>query len=144
MYHCGVLLQNATKVELAINCPLSHLSILLVCTSLFSSGIEGPPTFEMVVRVLDDPDHYVLVLAGGGEQLAAVGELHAPDGAEVRRLQLLRELDVLKVEGAALVRLDPLEAQGVVPALGVRGLKMDFRVEDSNVCIFLQHHYAPI
>ena len=98
----------------------------------------------MIVRVLDDPDHYVLVLAGGGEQLAAVGELHAPDGAEVRRLQLLRELDILKVEGTALVRLDPLEAQGVVPALGVRGLKMDFRVEDSNVCIFLQHHYAPI
>ena len=65
----------------------------------------------MVVGVLDDPDHDVLVLAGGGEQLAAVRELHAPDGAEVRRLELLRELDVLKVEGARLVRLDPLEAQ---------------------------------
>ena len=82
----------------------------------------------MVVRVLDDPDHYVLVLAGGGEQLAAVGELHAPDGAEVRRLQLLRELDILKVEGTALVRLDPLEAQGVVPALGVGGLEMEFEL----------------
>ena len=75
-------------------------------------------TFEVVVGVLDDPDHDVLVLAGGGEQLAAVRELHAPDGAEVRRLQLLRELDVLKVEGARLVRLDPLE-----PQLRVRRLR---------------------
>ena len=72
----------------------------------------------MVVGVLDDPDHDVLVLAGGGEQLAAVREPHAPDGAEVRRLQLLRELDVLEVEGARLVRLDPLE-----PQLRVRRLR---------------------
>ena len=76
-------------------------------------------TFEVVVGVLDDPDHDVLVLAGGGEQLAAVRELHAPDGAEVRRLQLLRELDVLEVEGARLVRLDPLE-----PQLRVRRLRI--------------------
>ena len=82
-------------------------------------------TFEVVVRVLDDPDHDVLVLPGGGEQLSAVGELHAPNGAEVRRLQLLRELDVLKVEGAAFVRLDPLEAQRVIPPLGVGGLDID-------------------
>ena len=48
----------------------------------------------------------------GGEQAAAQRELHAPDGATVVAGQILPKLDILKVPGSGLVRLDALEAGG--------------------------------
>ncbi len=46
----------------------------------------------------------------GGEKAATQGELHAPDGPAMVTGEVLAKLDVLKVPGSGLVRLDAFEA----------------------------------